>query len=240
MAIINSYPNDINIQDKDAWIGTDSQNRQTKQYTAEAIAKYLNIKGRVSIAGQINYKFVDTPFDGSGTMAFAAGNGDGTPFSNITEFKISKNDLSSKRVVAYLEFLVSQEILIVNQDNPESFGHYTVNTYNVDLNNDQYYTITLSFLGGNGSISIDNFYDIVNFTFGDNSGDKTFIYDQVTPATIWGPPATGMVYHGLNKFPSITVVDSAKSVVVGDYTYVDNNNVILEFSAAFAGKAYFN
>jgi len=234
MAIINSYPNDINIQDKDAWIGTDSQNRQTKQYTAEAIAKYLNIKGRVSIAGQINYKFVDTPFDGSGTMAFAAGNGDGTPFSNITEFKISKNDLSSKRVVAYLEFLVGQEILIVNQDNPESFGHYTVDTYNVDTNNDQYYTITLSFLAGNGSINIDNFYDIVNFTFGSSEGDKTFTYDQVVPTAIW------TVQHGLNKFPSITVVDTAKSVVVGDYTYVDNNNVILEFSAAFAGKAYFN
>lgn len=240
MARISSYPFDIDIQDKDAWIGSDSISRQTKQYTAEAIAKYLNIKGKVSIAGQINYKFVDTPFTGSGTMAFAAGNGDGTPFSNITEFKISKNDLSSKRVVAYLEFLVSQEILIVNQDNPESFGHYTVNTYNVDLNNDQYYTITLSFLAGNGSISIDNFYDIVNFTFGDNSGDKTSVYDQVTPATIWGPPATGMVYHGLNKFPSITVVDTAKSVVVGNYTYVDNNNVIIEFSAPFPGKAYFN
>ncbi len=98
MAIINSYPNDINIQDKDAWIGTYSQNRQTKQYTAEAIAKYLNIKGKVFIAGQINHKFVDTLFDGSGTMAFTAGNGDGTPFSNITEFKISKNDLSSRRV----------------------------------------------------------------------------------------------------------------------------------------------
>mgnify|MGYP000123463244 CR=1 FL=1 len=234
MAIINSYPNDINIQDKDAWIGTDSQNRQTKQYTAEAIAKYLNIKGRVSIAGQINYKFVDTPFDGSGTMAFAAGNGDGTPFSNITEFKISKNDLSSRRVVAYLQFLVGQEILIVNQDSPESFGHYTVNTYSVDANNDQYYTITLSFLAGNGSINIDNFYDIVNFTFGDNAGDKTFVYDQAVPATTW------TVQHGLNKFPSITVVDSAKTVVIGDYIYVDNNNVILEFSAPFAGKAYFN
>jgi hypothetical protein len=234
MAIINSYPNDINIQDKDAWIGTDSYNRQTKQYTAEAVAKYLNIKGKVSIAGQINYKFVDTPFDGSGTMAFAAGNGDGTPFSNITEFKISKNDLSSKRVVAYLEFLVGQEILIVNQDNPESFGHYTVNTYSVDLNNDQYYTINLSFLAGNGNINIDNFYDIINFTFGDNAGDKTFVYQQAAPATIWE------VQHGLNKFPSITVVDTGQSVVVGDYTYVDNNNVILNFSAAFAGKAYFN
>ena len=41
MAIINSYPKDINIQDKDAWIGTDSYNRQTRQYTAEAVAKYL-------------------------------------------------------------------------------------------------------------------------------------------------------------------------------------------------------
>ena len=234
MPIINSYPNDINIQDKDAWIGTDSYNRQTKQYTAEAVAKYLNIKGKVSIAGQINYKFVDTPFDGSGTMAFAAGNGDGTPFSNITEFKISKNDLSSKRVVAYLEFLVGQEILIVNQDNPESFGHYTVNTYSVDLNNDQYYTINLSFLAGNGNINIDNFYDIINFTFGDNAGDKTFVYQKAVPSTTWE------VQHDLNKFPSITVVDTAKSVVVGNYTYVDNNNVILNFSAAFAGKAYFN
>jgi len=240
MPIINSYPNDINIQDKDAWIGTDSYNRQTKQYTAEAVAKYLNVKGKVSIAGQINYKFVDTPFDGSGTMAFAAGNGDGTPFSNITEFKISKKDLSNKQVVAYVQFLVDQEILIMNQNDTESFGHYTVNTYEVDPGNDQYYTINLSFLGGNGSINIDNFYDIINFTFGDNAGDKTFVYKQTIPATIWGDGTPKMVNHGLNKFPSITVVDTAKSVVVGDYTYVDNNNVILNFSAAFAGKAYFN
>jgi len=227
MAIINSYPNDINIQDKDAWIGTDSQNRRTKQYTAEAIAKYLNVKGKVSIAGQINYKFVDEPFYGFGTMAFAAGDGDDTPFSDITEFKISKHDLSSKQVVAYLKFLVSQEILIVNQDNPELFGHYTVNTYNVDPNNDQYYTINLSFLGGNGNISLDSFYSIINFTFGENSNDKTFVYSQAVPATNWGDGNPKVVTHGLNKFPSITVVDSAKSVVVGDYTYVDNNNVIL-------------
>jgi hypothetical protein len=129
--------------------------------------------------------------------------------------------------------------LIVNQNEPESFGHYTINTYAVDASNDQYYDIALSFLGGNGSISVNSFYDIINFTFGDNAGDKTFIHDQVVPATIWGDPITG-VNHGLNKFPSITVVDTGDTVVIGNYTYVDNNNVILEFSAAFAGKAYFN
>ena len=231
MAIINSYPNDINIQDKDAWIGTDSQNRQTKQYTAEAIAKYLNIKGRVSIAGQINYKFVDTPFDGSGTMAFAAGNGDGTPFSNITEFKISKNDLSSKRVVAYLEFLVSQEILIVNQDNPESFGHYTINTYAVDPTNNQYYDLTLSFLGGNGSVKIDDFYDIVNFSF---RGDKTFTFTQATPSTTWN------IQHNLNKFPSVSVVNNNNILMYGETAYVDKNNLTITFSASFSGKAHLN
>jgi folylpolyglutamate synthase/dihydropteroate synthase len=42
MAIIYTYPYDIVIQDKDAWIGTEASNRQTKQYTAEALANYLN------------------------------------------------------------------------------------------------------------------------------------------------------------------------------------------------------
>ncbi len=232
MPIINSYPQDVDIQDKDAWIGTDYATRGTKQYTADAVANYLNQKGKVSIAGQIAYKFVDTPFSGQGTMALSPNNG--TSFSAITGFKIAKANLTGKPVVAYLDFLIGQEILIVNQNDPESFGHYTINTYTVDLNNDQYYDLAISFLGGNGSINIDSFYDIINFTFGDNAGDKTFVYQQTIPAKTWE------VQHGLNKFPSITVVDTAKSVVVGDYTYVDNNNVILNFSAAFAGKAYFN
>jgi len=232
MPIINSYPQDINIQDQDAWVGTDYNTRNTKQYTAQAVANYLNQKGKVSIAGQIAYKFVDTPFSGQGTMALSPNNG--TSFSAITGFKIAKANLTGKPVVAYLQFLVGQEILIVDQNDPESFGHYTINTYTVDANNNQYYDITLSFLGGNGSISIDNFYDIINFTFGDNAGDKTFIFTQTAPSTEW------TVQHDLEKFPSITVVDTGKTVVIGDYTYVDNNNVILSFSAAFAGKAYFN
>jgi len=238
MPIINSYPQDIDIQDKDAWVGTDYATRGTKQYTADAVVNYLNQKGKVSIAGQIAYKFVDKPFSGQGTMALSPSNG--TSFSEITGFKIAKDNLTGKPVVAYLDFLIGEEILIVNQNDPESFGHYTINTYAVDPDNNQYYTLALSFLGGNGGTVLDNFYDIINFTFGDNAGDKTFIHNQAIPSTTWGDGNPKMVNHGLNKFPSITVVDTANSVAVGDYTYVDNNNVILEFSAPFAGKAYFN
>jgi hypothetical protein len=55
---------------------------------------------------------------------------------------------------------------------------------------------------------------------------------------VWG--TNGIVTHNLGKFPSITVIDTANTVVTGEYTYIDSNNVTLKFSAAFAGKAYLN
>ena len=42
MARINSYPYDAVVKDNDAWIGTEASNRRTKQYTAKAVAEYLN------------------------------------------------------------------------------------------------------------------------------------------------------------------------------------------------------
>lgn len=64
--------------------------------------------------------------------------------------------------------------------------------------------------------------------------DKTYVHTQNVVSDIW------TVTHNLNKRPSVTVVDSAESVVEGDIQYVDNNSVVLTFSGAFSGKAYFN
>lgn len=62
----------------------------------------------------------------------------------------------------------------------------------------------------------------------------TFIFTQGVPAATWN------ITHNLNKFPSITVIDTGNTVVTGEYTYIDTNNVTLTFSAGFAGKAYLN
>jgi len=62
----------------------------------------------------------------------------------------------------------------------------------------------------------------------------TFIFTQGVPSTTWN------ITHNLGKFPSITVIDTGNTVVTGEYTYINNNNVTLTFSAAFAGKAYLN
>ena len=57
MARISSYPVDLTIQDTDAWIGTEASNRLTRQFTAAGLAKYLNIKGKISISAQMVFQF---------------------------------------------------------------------------------------------------------------------------------------------------------------------------------------
>ena len=51
-------------------------------------------------------------------------------------------------------------------------------------------------------------------------------------------PSTWTIVHGLPFVPGIIVVDSAGSVVEGDYSYPDENTVIATFSGGFTGKAY--
>ena len=70
MPQISSYPYDAVVQDQDAWIGTDSTTRATKQFTASAVATYLNIKGKISIGAQMPYQFKSTVTAGGGSMSF--------------------------------------------------------------------------------------------------------------------------------------------------------------------------
>ena len=68
----------------------------------------------------------------------------------------------------------------------------------------------------------------------DLDADKNYVHTQDIPSAAW------TVTHNLGKRPAITVVDSAGTDVIGEYTYISDNQVLLEFSGAFSGKAYFN
>jgi hypothetical protein len=234
MPIISSYPYDITIQDNDAWIGTDSTNRQTKQYTAKAVANYLNTNGKVSVGGQMVYKFSTIPLNEFGTFALPSGGGSGTGFSAISTLKISITEKSGQNVVPWLEYLVSDQILISSQEEVSSFGHYTVLSYSVDPNNSSFYTLDLGYIGGNGSITANQYYDIVNFALSSDSSDKTFVYNQGTPSAVW------TIQHNLGKFPSVTAVNSSNIQGFGEVQYIDSNNLTITFSAGFSGKAYLN
>jgi hypothetical protein len=64
--------------------------------------------------------------------------------------------------------------------------------------------------------------------------DKHFVFTQALPSAAW------LIQHNLGKFPSITVVDTANTVVYGEYIFNSINQTTLNFSSAFAGKAYLN
>ena len=61
-----------------------------------------------------------------------------------------------------------------------------------------------------------------------------YVHNQMVPSATW------TVTHNLNRYPSVTVVDSAGSVVIGAVSYVSPDVVSIEFSAGFSGAAYLN
>lgn len=90
----------------------------------------------------------------------------------------------------------------------------------------------------------DNYEDFINKPSINGvilTGNKTsaelklaFVYDQGTASDTW------VIDHELDKYPSVTVVDSANTVVVGHITYIDRNQLIVRFNGTFKGKAYLN
>lgn len=65
-------------------------------------------------------------------------------------------------------------------------------------------------------------------------GSSTYIHHQTVASGVW------TIEHDLDRYPSVTVVDSAGSVVIGDVQYINRNEIILTFQGAFSGTAYLN
>ena len=220
MAIIYSYPYDQIVTDTDAWVGTDSINRQTKQYTAKAVADYLNINGRIAIAGQMNYQFVEDPSFKGGTFAFPAGQGDNTPWSSITSVVISNMDLSGQIVSPFLEYLIDEQVMFQDVAGKGSFGHYIMRGY-AQIGVTNFYTLTLEYIGGNGSIDMDHYYTLVNFYLeqggsGVNSIDtSSTAFIDMTPTT----PTSGDVE--LTASLSATGTPDNTNFLRGDNTWVE-------------------
>ena len=228
MARISSYPRDLEVNDNDAWIGTESSNRLTRNFTAKAVADYLNIKGKISISGQMVFKFTE---DAPPLVGVFSGPADGSALTAITTMQISGIDSSGQNTVAFMQYLVGNDILISEQNNIDEFGHFKITGYTL---NGTVYTLNLTNIGGNGNLDLNKYYDFATFTISTGIGDKTFVFTQGVPALVW------TIQHDLNKFPSVSVVDTANTGVLSQIDYIDNNNITITNTAQFAGKAYLN
>jgi hypothetical protein len=127
---------------------------------------------------------------------------------------------------------LSNNISISNYLDINNFGVYKLNSLVQDPLEPTFYNANLTFVRGNGNLVNTKLYYIEASAIG--ASDKNFVFNQAVPSTTW------TVTHNLNKFPSVSVVDTGGTVVIGCYTYDSDNQTTLNFTHAFAGKAYFN
>lgn len=63
-------------------------------------------------------------------------------------------------------------------------------------------------------------------------GGTLYDHSQLTPLSTW------VIQHDMGRYCSVTVLDSAGTLVVGDVHYDSVNQVTVTFSSAFAGTAH--
>ena len=62
----------------------------------------------------------------------------------------------------------------------------------------------------------------------------TYVFTQGSPSSSW------VITHSMNKYPSVTVIDSSNNTVEGEVVYSSLNSLTVNFSGGFSGKAYIN
>lgn len=65
-------------------------------------------------------------------------------------------------------------------------------------------------------------------------GDKNYVHEQLQASNEWS------VNHKLKKYPSVSIIDSAGTNVIGEVTYLDENSLRINFSSIMSGKAFLN
>jgi hypothetical protein len=69
---------------------------------------------------------------------------------------------------------------------------------------------------------------------GDVGSDLNYVHNQSVAESEW------LITHNLDKYPSVTIVDSTNDECEGNVLHVSTNQVLITFSAPFAGRAFLN
>jgi len=233
MARISSYTFDTNVTDNDAWIGTNAANRQTKQFTASAVANYLNLNAKVNIGGQMSFKWSDTQNGGLGTISKTGSGGTGSGFNTLTEIRISRNELNGQRVVEFLEYLVGTDILIGQGNEISQFGHYKLNSYAVDPNTASYYIAGITYIGGHGVIAEEGTqYTIIDFNIA--SGDVN-LKQTFSASNTW------VITNSTGKAePSVTLINQSTDEINGEVVYTNATTITVTCNTNVAGASILN
>tara|TARA_R110000765_G_scaffold425654_1_gene539075 strand:+ start:270 stop:986 length:717 start_codon:yes stop_codon:yes gene_type:complete len=238
MASISTYAIDQILSIRDKVIGTDVAGTVTKNYELGDIISFFNKKGLVETLAS-SFEYAGQPASSSarvdGTISFDPPTASSVSFSSITSLLITSKDLADADLSSYYTKLIGSRILIQKSGDPSKFGIYNLTASTSSSKFSNVHDISLTHVFGNSSLENESNYLISLLQYDYLAAtDKHFEFTQASPSITW------TVNHDLNKFPSVTVVDSAGTQVFGDVDHTDNDNLTITFINQFSGKAYLN
>ena len=238
MASISTYAIDQIITVRDKVIGTDSAGTITKNFDLGDIISFLNSSGLIE-SGNSQFKYDGQPLSTStrvdGTISFDPPTLSSVSFSSISNLLITSKDVAGIDLSSYYDSLVDSRVIIQKSGDPSKFGIYNWLSSTSSSKFSNVHDISLTHVFGNSSLENESNYLISLLQYDYLAAtDKHFEFTQASPSITW------TVNHDLNKFPSVTVVDSAGTQVFGDVDHTDNDNLTITFINQFSGKAYLN
>ncbi len=227
MARLNQYPLDGSIDKTDILIGSDNGGT-TKNYKVADIGKAIS-KFNMSGQPQICYRY-NKGSNLTGNLSIVNETNATKTFTSITSVIVSKFAFGETNTAENILLnMVGQEITITDIDNPNNFGAYTLDSATVLSSDNNFYTLALFNTGGAGNIVFEQFYVITS-----KKGDLSFVYTQTNASNEW------VITHNLGKRPSVTIVTTTDTTVIGEVTYNNDNKLTINLTSANSGKAYLN
>lgn len=231
MSGISSYQLKSQPDGSDIVIGTSVENGQTKNFSVGALSNYSINTYLKNISWQFIVLEPDPVERAEGTISFENFGGQGTNWSAITRLYINTQMPNGTASINYLTRLVGKDIVLGDRNNLDGYGIFTLTALTQESGS--VYYMDLSYKSGSGVIKALHYYGI-QIDIEAVETDKHFVFTQGSPSTSW------TIEHNLNKFPSVSVVNNNNVLMYGETTYTDLNNLTINFSAGFSGKAYLN
>ena len=257
MARIESYALTNNVKLGDKWIGSKAVTGATKNFSVEEVLDFINSASAVdSQTLRYTFQYVENSnivrqkgsisFDPPTGMSF----GDPIPVPLDSALLADPGFLLSDYSLKYLSQgiptdigsfypeLVDSIVFISNTKDITTFGVYTWESAVPNTNTEEpdFYRIKLNVIQSQGDFEEgeEYFISLLSWNPTVTGGDKTFVFDQGIPSVVWD------VTHNLNKFCSVTVVNSFKEQVYGRVDYINKNRLTITFNATFSGQAFCN
>lgn len=229
MARLTTYQTDTNVTGTDKVLGTDTGGA-TKNYTLDSVGEYFTQNNVVTVAGQLSFVFEASVSDaGDGQFFVNDGTGGIPELADITKLNVSTKYADGTSLEQMLNEVIADKFFIVEARNQNVKAVLTTQAYNAADNDYKDIQVTVS--NATGGLEDGKVYLLSKYSA---AGDKHYTHVQNSASTTW------TVAHNLNKKPSVSIVDSADNVIIGQVEHTNLNNLTITLSAATSGKAYIN